>query len=58
MARTKGSRNKNSAEIPVYTAMPTSERLFVLANLIVDRVFEDQRNGGSLLNLLSEVQGE
>ena len=49
MGRTKGSRNKNSAEMPMYTAMPTEERLLVLANLIVDRVVEDQLSGGKLL---------
>ena len=55
MARTKGSRNKNSAEIPMYAAMPTKERLFVLANLIVDRVVEDQQNGAPLLKQLLKV---
>lgn len=54
MARTKGSKNKNSAEMPMYTSLPTEEKLFVLANLIVDRVIEDQRTGGKLLRQLVE----
>lgn len=52
MARTKGSKNKNTAEMPMYTAMPTEERLFVLANLIIDRIVEDQQTGGDLLRQL------
>lgn len=54
MARTKGSKNKNSAEIPMYTALPTEEKLFVLANLIIDRIIEDQKTGGKLLKQLME----
>ena len=42
MGRTKGAKNKNSGEVPVYSALPVEERLFVLANLIVDRIVEDQ----------------
>lgn len=52
MARTKGSKNKNSSEMPMYTALPTEERVFVLANLIVDRIVEDQRTGAKLLRQL------
>ena len=36
----------------MYTSLPTEEKLFVLANLIVDRVIEDQRTGGKLLRQL------
>ncbi len=54
MARTKGSKNKNSAEMPMYTSLPTEEKLFVLANLIVDRIVEDQQTGGKLLRQLVE----
>ena len=57
MARTKGSKNKNSAEMPMYTSLPTEEKLFVLANLIIDRIVEDQRTGGKLLRQLVE-QGD
>jgi hypothetical protein len=54
MARTKGSKNKNSADIPAYCSMPTEERIVVLANLIVDRIVEDQNSGGTLLLQLAE----
>lgn len=57
MARTKGSKNKNSAEVPMYTSLPTEEKLFVLANLIIDRIVEDQKTGGKLLRQLVE-QGD
>jgi hypothetical protein len=49
MGRTKGSKNKNSGEVPVYSTLPVEERLFVLANLIVDRIVEDHANGKELL---------
>jgi hypothetical protein len=49
MGRLKGSRNKNSAEVPIYTALPTEDRIILLANLIVDQIYEDQANGAKLL---------
>jgi len=52
MARPKGSKNKNSAEVPIYTALPTEDRIILLANLIVDRIYEDQTNGSKLLEKL------
>jgi hypothetical protein len=57
MARIKGSKNKNSAEVPMYTSLPTEEKLFVLANLIIDRIIEDQQTGGKLFRQLVE-QGD
>lgn len=49
MARPKGSKNKHSAEVPTYTALPTGERIIVLANLIVDQIYADQATGAQLL---------
>ncbi len=49
MGRLKGSKNKNTGEVPVYCTMPTEERVFVIANLIIDRIVEDQTNGQKLL---------
>jgi len=49
MARTKGSTNKNSSALPQYANLPTKERIAVLANLIVDRILEDQHRGNKLL---------
>ncbi len=48
MARTKGAKNKNSSELPAFFDLPTEERIIVIANLIVDRVIEDQQNGKKL----------
>lgn len=49
MARPKGSKNKNSSALPPYTDISTEERIAVLANLIVDRILEDQHNDNKLL---------
>jgi len=49
MARPKGSKNKNSSALPQYAALSTDERLEVLANLIVDKILEDQTSGRALL---------
>lgn len=55
MGKLKGSKNKNTGEAPVYSALPVEERLFVLANLIVDRIVEDQTKGKQLLK---QIGGE
>jgi hypothetical protein len=55
MGRLKGSKNKNSGEVPMYSSLPTEERIFVIANLIVDRVIEDQSSGRTLLR---QIGGE
>lgn len=49
MARTKGSKNKNSSALPEYSALPTEEKLTIIANLIVDRIFDDQHTDNELL---------
>ncbi len=49
MGRLRGSKNKNTGEMPKYANMPTEERIYVLANLIVDRIVEDQTTGQKLL---------
>ena len=45
MARPKGSKNKNSVADPPSLAMSTQEKITFLANLIVDRILEDQKSG-------------
>lgn len=45
MARPKGSRNKNSSALPQYVDLTTEERITLLANLIVDKIIDDQNNG-------------
>ena len=54
MGRLKGSKNKHSAEAPTYMTLPASERIALLANLIVDRIAEDQRSGGAILKQIVE----
>lgn len=49
MARTKGSRNKNSSALPDYALLPTEQRVAVLANLIVDKIYEDLQGGQTIL---------
>ena len=55
MARTKGSKNKNSAALPDYATLSTEERVTVLANLIVDKIYEDLQGRKTILNQLTKV---
>jgi hypothetical protein len=50
MARLKGSKNKNSSALPEYSLLTSEQRIVVLANLIVDRILEDQNSGEKLLS--------
>lgn len=52
MSRPKGSKNRNSSAQPEYTTLEIKERLTVIANLIVDRIIEDQQQGSPLLKQL------
>ena len=49
MARLKGSKNKNSSALPEYSLLTSDQRIEVLANMIVDRILEDQNSGEKLL---------
>jgi hypothetical protein len=53
MARTKGSKNKNSAT-PSFVELSAEERINLLANLIVDKIVEDQENKRTLLIKIEE----
>jgi len=55
MARTKGSKNKNSSALPDYAMLPTEERVMVLANLIVDKIYEDLQGKRTILKQLARV---
>lgn len=57
MGRTKGSKNKKPTIDPLHTAMTSEERLDFLANLIVERIEEDQVSGRELLEKIG-AQGE
>ena len=54
MGRTKGAQNKNSVT-PSFLDLSPEDRLNLLANLIIDKVFEDQENGQILLK---KIEGE
>lgn len=58
MARTKGSKNKNSSALPDYTTLPIEERINVLANLIVDKIFEDLQGKQTILRQLARLGDE
>ncbi len=48
MGRIKGSKNKiNASESgrPFTSTLPIEERLKILANLLIDRIIEDHKNG-------------
>ncbi len=49
MARTKGAKNKQTAQLPEFCSLDPTERLQLLANLMVDRILEDQANNKKLL---------
>jgi hypothetical protein len=49
MARLKGSTNKHISSQPVTIALSTEGRLEFLANIIVDRIIDDQNSGQALL---------
>ncbi len=53
MGRVKGGVNKNSTVRPSTSTLSSSERIQLLANLIIDRILEDQRNDKTLLKKLT-----
>lgn len=52
MARTKGSKNKNSSALTGYEALTTEARIEALANLIVDKIYEDLEGERKVLKKL------
>jgi hypothetical protein len=49
MARTKGSKNKLATESPATVRLTTDEKINFLANIIVERISDDLKNGKKLL---------
>jgi len=49
MGRLRGSLNKNSQSRPIASSLSRQERIHFLANLIIDKILEDQRSGEILL---------
>lgn len=52
MSRPKGTHNKRLADTPPTLALTIEERIAFLANLIVDRVEQDKKDGQPLLKKL------
>jgi hypothetical protein len=57
MARLKGSTNKNISVQPATISLSTEERLVFLANIIVDRIMDDQLSGQKLLKVIGDCGG-
>jgi len=55
MGRLKGIKNKNSITRPSTSTLSTDERIRLLANLIIDRILEDQKNGQVLLKKINSM---
>ncbi len=53
MGRIKGSKNRNSTKRPQTSALSTSERIQLLANLMIERILEDQKSGNALLRKIN-----
>lgn len=56
MARTKGSKNKNSVVLPDVCALSPEQRLELLANLIVDRILDDLESDQKLLKRIKNQE--
>ena len=55
MGRLRGSKNKNSSTKVIASSMTSKERISILANLIIDKIIADQKNGYPLLNKLNSA---
>lgn len=53
MGRLKGSLNNKSKVRPVASTMSPQERIRFLANLIIDKIIEDQKNGQEILKKIN-----
>lgn len=58
MARIKGSPNKQQSPPPITVTLTTDERITYLANLIIDRILEDQLKNRPLLRKVQEYRNE
>lgn len=58
MGRTKGATNKKPAIEPLCTSMASSERIALIANLIVDKICDDHNNGYKLLHKIDGQRDE
>ena len=54
MARTKGSTNKVKVHLPDICALSSEQRIELLANLIIDRILDDQTHDQKLLKQIGD----
>jgi hypothetical protein len=54
MARLNGSQNKNISGQPATLTLSVEDRLELLANVIVDRIMDDQQDGQKLLKRIED----
>lgn len=54
MARLKGSKNKNSEARIATSSLSQHERIRFIANLIIEKALEDQKNGKLLIGKIYE----
>ena len=52
MGRHIGSKNIKSNVRPSVSNLSTEERIHFIANIIIDKIIEDQKNGGILFKKL------
>lgn len=55
MGRHRGSKNKTTLERPVTSTLSSDERIKVIANLIVRKMIDDQKNGYALLKHIQKT---
>jgi len=55
MGRTKGSVNKQPKQLPDTAYLAPEQRVEFLANIIIERIQQDQKNGGKLLKKLQDI---
>ena len=55
MSRPKGSKNQQAIATPDTVQFTVEERIKVIADLIADRIAEDEADGFPLLNKIQEV---
>lgn len=54
MARTRGAKNKISVTLPDICVLTPEQRIELLANLIIDRILEDQTTDQKLFKRIGE----
>lgn len=54
MGSVKDIQNKSSEQRPVTSSLSSDDRIRLIANLIIDRVLEDQRNGKILFKKIDK----